>query len=212
MCFACGSTCSLTSRAAAKGQAVPSHKDRQACQTLGRSLLSLDVLDAKLVGPARQEFIELRLSGPDTLVLQHLYQPVDRGIGDGHTAPPLSSVMNARRFTASASRASNRKDSTSQHRNRLLRCGISMPSMTARGQNAKNSHMIISCPLYPGSDRRADIRNRQLRATSGCEQPAAKQSRYSITSSARASNVGGTVKRRGGLEVGHELGWLTIYE
>ena len=27
-------------------------------------LLSLDVLDAKLVGPPRQEFIELRLSGP----------------------------------------------------------------------------------------------------------------------------------------------------
>ena len=40
-------------------------------------LLSLDVLDAKLVGPARQEFIELRLGGPDDLVLQHLYQSPD---------------------------------------------------------------------------------------------------------------------------------------
>jgi hypothetical protein len=39
--------------------------------------LSLDVLDAKFVGPARQEFIELRLSGPDNFVLQHLYQPVN---------------------------------------------------------------------------------------------------------------------------------------
>jgi hypothetical protein len=36
-----------------------------------------DVLDAKLLGPPRQEFIELRLGGPDNLVLQHLYQPVD---------------------------------------------------------------------------------------------------------------------------------------
>src|SRR5262249_55013710 len=36
-----------------------------------------DVLDAKLIRSARQEFIELRLSGPDNLVLQHLYQPVD---------------------------------------------------------------------------------------------------------------------------------------
>ena len=38
---------------------------------------ALDVLDAKLLGPPRQEFIELRLGGPDNLVLQHLYQPVD---------------------------------------------------------------------------------------------------------------------------------------
>jgi hypothetical protein len=36
-----------------------------------------DVLDAKLVGPARQEFVELGLGGPDNLVLQHLYQSVD---------------------------------------------------------------------------------------------------------------------------------------
>ena len=36
-----------------------------------------DVLDAKLFGPARQEFVELRLGGPDNLVLQHFYQPVD---------------------------------------------------------------------------------------------------------------------------------------
>jgi len=35
-----------------------------------------DVLDAKFVGPAREEFIELRLGGPDDLDLQHLYQPV----------------------------------------------------------------------------------------------------------------------------------------
>jgi hypothetical protein len=28
-----------------------------------------DVLDAKFVGPAREEFIELRLGGPDDLVL-----------------------------------------------------------------------------------------------------------------------------------------------
>jgi hypothetical protein len=35
-----------------------------------------DVLDAKLIGPARQEFVELRLRGPDNLVLQHFYQPV----------------------------------------------------------------------------------------------------------------------------------------
>ena len=38
---------------------------------------ALHVLDAKLVGPACQEFIELRLGGPHDLLLQHLYQPVD---------------------------------------------------------------------------------------------------------------------------------------
>jgi len=41
-----------------------------------------DVLDAKLLGPPRQEFVELRLGGPDNLVLQHLYQPVDRGLAE----------------------------------------------------------------------------------------------------------------------------------
>jgi hypothetical protein len=35
-----------------------------------------DVLDAKLIAPARKEFIELRFSRPDNLVLQHFYQPV----------------------------------------------------------------------------------------------------------------------------------------
>ena len=42
-----------------------------------KNIASLDILDAKLLGPARQEFVELRLGGPDNLVLQHLYQPVD---------------------------------------------------------------------------------------------------------------------------------------
>ena len=32
-----------------------------------------DVLDAKLLGPPRQEFVELRLCRPDDLVLQHFY-------------------------------------------------------------------------------------------------------------------------------------------
>jgi len=32
-----------------------------------------DVLDAKYLGPPRQEFVELRLSGPANLVLLHLY-------------------------------------------------------------------------------------------------------------------------------------------
>jgi len=41
-----------------------------------------DGLDAKLIGPARQEFVELRLGGPDNLVLQYLYQPVDRRIAN----------------------------------------------------------------------------------------------------------------------------------
>ena len=36
-----------------------------------------DILDAKLVGPPREEFVELRLGGPDNLVLQHFYQPVN---------------------------------------------------------------------------------------------------------------------------------------
>jgi hypothetical protein len=48
---------------------------------LGRALrcrrAALHVLDAKLPGPPRQELVELRLRGPDNLVLEHLYQPFD---------------------------------------------------------------------------------------------------------------------------------------
>src|SRR5262249_8346041 len=38
---------------------------------------TLHVLDAKLFSSPRQEFVGLRLCGPDNLVLQHLYQPFD---------------------------------------------------------------------------------------------------------------------------------------
>jgi hypothetical protein len=36
-----------------------------------------DVLDAKSLSSARQEFVEFRLGGPGNFVLQHFYQPVD---------------------------------------------------------------------------------------------------------------------------------------
>jgi hypothetical protein len=56
-------------------------------------VVALDVLDAKLVGSARQEFVELRLGGPDNLVLQHLYQPLDRGIADYGLEHPVALVL-----------------------------------------------------------------------------------------------------------------------
>jgi hypothetical protein len=42
--------------------------------------------------------------------------------------------------------------------------------MTAAGQKCEELALSICCPLYPVSDRRADIRNRQLRAKTGREQ------------------------------------------
>jgi hypothetical protein len=61
--------------------------------------------------------------------------------------------MNSRRFTASASRASNRKDSTPPHRGRLLRCGISTRPMSlvghSRPRRTKPHHS--PCPLHPES-------------------------------------------------------------
>jgi class 3 adenylate cyclase len=48
-----------------------------------------EVFDVKLLGPPRQEFVELRLCGPDNLVLQHLHQPVDRGIADHGLEHPV---------------------------------------------------------------------------------------------------------------------------
>ena len=52
-----------------------------------------DVLDAKLLGPSRQKFVELRLGGPDNLVFQHLYQPLDRGISDYGLEHPVVLVL-----------------------------------------------------------------------------------------------------------------------
>ena len=45
--------------------------------------------------------------------------------------PPISSEINARRFTARYLRASDKKDSTPQYVRRLLRCGISIRPMSA---------------------------------------------------------------------------------
>jgi hypothetical protein len=66
--------------------------------------------------------------------------------------------------------------------------------------------------IPPKAAVKADIFVRPVRARGGCEQAQQKQSRYSITSSARASSVGGTVKRHGGLEVGHELEPGRLYD
>ena len=52
------------------------------CESVYNDVDALDVLDEKSLGPPRQEFVELRLGGPDNLVLQHLYQPVDRGLAE----------------------------------------------------------------------------------------------------------------------------------
>ena len=41
-----------------------------------KELHALDILDAKLLGPPRQEFVKFRFGGPDNLVLKHLYQPL----------------------------------------------------------------------------------------------------------------------------------------
>jgi hypothetical protein len=46
---------------------------RAECLTTLHVCDALDLLDPQLLGPARPEFIELRLGGPDHLVLQHLH-------------------------------------------------------------------------------------------------------------------------------------------
>jgi hypothetical protein len=53
----------------------------------------LDVLDAKLVGPARQEFVELHLGGPDERMkraghLPALLKPVMRRFSSRNFPPP----------------------------------------------------------------------------------------------------------------------------
>src|SRR5260370_42419917 len=63
--------------------------------------------------------------------------------------------------------------------------------LAATGQNAKNSHWAYLVRFTPVSDRRADIRNRQLRAMSGPTQ-CSKLHLRSNTSSARATSSGGS--------------------
>src|SRR5262249_17266732 len=68
---------------------------------------------------------------------------------DAAAAPPRAK-MNARRFIASASRASNQKDSTPPHRP-LLRCEISTRPMSLVGQTATwlTFHVKSVPPLLP---------------------------------------------------------------
>src|SRR5262245_56563889 len=66
----------------------------------------------------------------------------------GHVAaaPPMSVVMKSRRFRASYSRASDRKNSTPR---KLLRCGISIWSMSAAGQEQTSPAYLAMAALHP---------------------------------------------------------------
>src|SRR5262245_28635286 len=57
------------------------------------TLAGSDILNAKLLRPPCQEFVELRLGGPDNLFLQHFYQPIDRGIADYGSEHPVVLVL-----------------------------------------------------------------------------------------------------------------------
>jgi hypothetical protein len=59
----------LRARAISPGAALAS-------MLAGVALRGSDILNAKLLGAPRQQFIEFGLGGPDDLLLQHLHQPV----------------------------------------------------------------------------------------------------------------------------------------
>jgi hypothetical protein len=77
---------------------------------------------------------------------------------NGHAATPPRSAMNSRRFTASASHASDRKDSTPCRGWRLSGCGISIWPMTAWGHSRRRRAMAGSrpCPETPKTGRSVD--------------------------------------------------------
>src|SRR5262249_44528328 len=92
----------------------------------------------------------------------------------------------SRRFTVSASRASDGKDSTA-----LLRCGISTWPMSALGHQrsrASKPHER-ACPLHSKSGQANACLD--MSANSDPMSAAAKKRRYSITWSALASSAGG---------------------
>src|SRR5215470_3150968 len=55
---------------------------------------SLDVLDAKLLRPPGQEFIEFRFCRPENLILERFNQTIDRGIFDYRLDHPVVFVLN----------------------------------------------------------------------------------------------------------------------
>src|SRR6516165_8639398 len=55
-------------------------------------LTALSFLSAKWCRSPSQQFIKLRLGWPNNLVLQHLYQPVGRGVDD-HIKYPVVFVL-----------------------------------------------------------------------------------------------------------------------
>src|SRR6516225_7039234 len=75
----------------------------------------------------------------------------------GHAAVmPPSRVTNSRRFTASGSRASGKKDSTPGRG--LLRCGISIRPMSALGQKRTKRHLGAMSALPPKADKQEKAR------------------------------------------------------
>src|SRR5262249_1973904 len=88
--------------------------------------------------------------------------------------------------------ASDQKDNTPQYSRRLLHCGISDRPLTAVGQERTSPVHLTMSALPPQSGQSADMLGCPLSAKSGCEQSRNKVALYSITSSARASSVGGT--------------------
>jgi hypothetical protein len=75
----------------------------------------------------------------------------------GHVAAPPSNVMNSRRFTPMSPVLPNRKDSTA-----LLRCGISIWSMSLVGQIRSSDDVGCTTALPPKADvdpRSCDVAN-----------------------------------------------------
>src|SRR5262245_10084899 len=71
---------------------------------------------------------------------------------NGHAAAPPSSVMNSRRFTASASRASARNDSTPQLRHETAALRDFDPAYDRCGSKAALVSCRLQCPVCPKGD------------------------------------------------------------
>jgi hypothetical protein len=103
-------------------------------------------------------------------------------------AAALASVMKSRRFTAHCLRASHISCGRSP-----LRCGISIRLMTGSGhlRLIDTPAAAAECPLHPESGQ---VGKHRAKSAERQEPTFAPQqgNRYSITSSARASSVGGT--------------------
>src|SRR3984893_17042174 len=123
-------------------------------------------------------------------------RPCDRRTGEQRDE---LTALHAQQHDGSSCRsllASDQKGSTSRCGRTLLHCGISIPAMSVEGQRRRSARPPHALPRVPSTPASGPFGARQRRLLSAISRhvQCSKFVLYSITSSARASMVGGILR------------------